>query len=348
MAEADAPVPPAASSTAAPADDACPRRAWPSRPWGVGALAALMLLALWGLAWSGARLVKHDSSFSISARTEVLTLEVACGEQLVWDLPPGEVLGASSEAEPQPAQRLSVSLRDGARARLRLDADKRWLLTLDRAPGMGCTAATPDRIGVQVDERSLPPDPEGVHYRSRQAYDLGERPAWPLRGRVVIGEEISFGAGLGGGSSTPMLVQARLEVRTPDAATGQRRLIHEEQVDAGGIVDSHGCLDVRADDLPACVSIAGSVAEGFVHVADGEGSPGFDVQLLVTGERVGVRQQAGSERRVVVSWWAHVLSDSAVQMFAAGVAALSVLLGLLAALKELLPAPAGGREERSR
>jgi len=317
------------------------RRLW-ARLWGKAGrsvlAAAAVALAAWVVGLVLASYAPADADFSISARSEVLTLEVACNQHLNWDLPPGRFKAADGDA--QTADKvLGVKLRGGARARLRIGRDGQWQARFDRSPHLDCAADAADLIVASADGQAQPPSPQGLVYESLQPMREAPRPTLLLQGRVVLGEEIQAGVG----SSqhllvAPMLWQARIQVRALDDQLGQRRLIHEEAVDAGGIVDSHGCLDVpdRApahpgeDVLAGCVRKPGWNSQGFVHVGAGD-EPGFDVQLQVTGHHVGVRQQGGAERRILVSWWSRVVSSSSVQISVAFVFALANL-GLLGAL----------------
>lgn len=293
-------------------------------PLRISVFVALVALAAYGVAG----LVTRDASFSISARSEVLTLELGCGQSVVWDLPAGQIGAQDLEREPPRSDIVSVAMRGGARARVRAAADTPWMIEFDQSDSFGCAAQGREVITATADTSVLPASAEGYTYRSSRPLGEGERPALLLRGRVVIGDEIVFGGGMRSALSTPMLGAARIEVRTPDMQTAQRRLIHEEQVDAGGIIDSHGCLDQTADLLPRCVQQGRSDAEGFIHVAGADGPPGFDVQLLVTGEHIGVRQQAGAERRIVVTWWSRLITAAWLQIFAAWLLGLSALAGL--------------------
>lgn len=320
-----------------------PRRLRPVLAMGVAVAASAWIV---GLALAG--YAPTDADFSIGARTEVMTLEVACNQHLNWDLPAGRFRVASGEA--QTAHHVfGVKLRGGARVRLRLGPDGQWQARFDRSTSMVCAeddktaAGTPlDLIVISADGELLPPDPQGIIYESLQPMRQAAQPTLLLQGRVVLGEEIQSGIG----SSlrltpAPILQRAGIQVRALDDQLGQRRLIHEESVDAGGIVDSHGCLDLpdRAPRSPSdevlgrCVSKPGWMSRGFVHVGS-DGEPGFDVQLQVTGHHVGVRQQGGAERRILVSWWSRAISSSAVQISTAFVFALANL-GLLGYLMGL-------------
>jgi hypothetical protein len=315
-------------------------RLWGSEGRSMLAIAGVALIA-WLVGWVLARYAPADADFSISARSEVLTLEVACNQHLSWDLPPGRFKVADGETQTA-SKVLGVKLRGGARARLRLGRDEQWQARFDRSPQLDCAADAGDLIVVSADGQALPPSPQGLVYESLQPMREAPRPTLLLQGRVVLGEEIQ--AGIGSSQQllvAPMLRRAHIQVRALDDPLGQRRLIHEEAVDAGGIVDSHGCLDVpdRAPDHPgedvlaSCVRKPGWNSQGFIHVGAGDGEPGFDVRLQVTGHHVGVRQQGGAERRILVSWWSRVVSSPSVQISVAFVFALANvgLLGYLMA-----------------
>lgn len=293
-------------------------------------LAAAAVLAL-----SLAYVVTSDAIFSINADTEVFAVEPACGQQLVWDLPEGAI-GVPREggAEPLPSPAIGVSLRGGARARVQVDGEGRWLIEFGRSGSFGCGAAA-DLVTVTADGRTLTAGAEDVWlYRSSAAVAAGASPVQLLRGRVVIGDEISFGSGAAG-AGAPLLERAHIDVRSPDAQTGQRRQIHDETIDPGGMVDTHGCLDAPREPprLADCVRGARSASEGFFRAVARESRPMVQVQLVVTGRHVGVRQQGGSERRVLVTWWSRVKSSSLVQMFAAAMVLISALVQLWGALK---------------
>lgn len=289
--------------------------------------AALTALAVIALAGWLATMVTRDATFSISARSEVLVLDVGCTRPLVWDLPPGRIQAAGNPAGPA-SKPVTAEMRGGARVRVALDAERRWLIEFERSDLLGCGPPAPDAIVFSIEGEPWPVTADRYRYRSDRPITEGRQPPWLLGGRVVIGEEIQFGTGRQDASASPMLASARIDVRTPDAQTAQRRQIHEEQVDAGGIVDSHGCLDALQDRLADCVRRARSAAEGFVHVSGDHGSPGFDVQLLVAGERIGIRQQAGAERRIVVTWWSKVITSSWAQITAVLLTTLGGVTGL--------------------
>ncbi len=317
--------------------------------WFIVSLAAIAV-ALGVAARYVAGLVKQDTIFSISARSEVLDLTLLCGQRtVIWDLPPGRLLADGSDAQPTLAKGVSIQLDAGAHARVSIGPDKRWRVSLQQgSKGQACDVPGRTGLAMQADGRPYAPGRQQYEYESLLPAHQGARPLLELRGRVTIGQSIPFGSGFVGAVQVPILSQARIEARTPDPLTGQRRLLHEEQVDAGGIVDSHGCLQASGADLARCLANARSEADGFIHISELDDKPGFDVQLVVVGSRVGVQQQAGAERHILVSSWAHIVTRSDVQMFAASLALTSVLFGLLVALKDATPSSRKKRKRRRR
>lgn len=304
---------------------------------------AVVVLVASLLGWGLANFAPSGADFSISARSDVLALEVACSQHLNWDLPPGRFKAINGE--PREASRVfGVKLRGGARVLLRLGGEGHWQARFDSSPHLDCGAEAGEMIIISADGELQPPSPQGVFYESQLPMRKGLRPTLLLNGRVVLGEEIQAGIGLGSELLvTSILHHARIQVRTLDDPLGQRRLIHEEIIDAGGLVDSYGCLDVPdqtpqrfgEEVLANCVRKPGWSSQGFVYVGPGDDEPGFNVQLQVSGHHVGVRQQGGAERRVLVSWWSRFVSSSSVQIAAAIVFALGNL-GLLTGWMEAL------------
>ena len=298
------------------------------------AVAAAALVAL-GLS----TFITDDADFSISADTEVLSVEPACGQLLVWDLPPGQIDIVRWDVEkqdPKPSQAVSVSLRGGARARVRIDGRGRWLIDIGRSGSFGCSVPVDDVIAFSDGRSVRAAGDNDVHYVSSGQVEPGAGPVLLLRGRVVVGQEIAFGGGSASGVDAPLLARARIEARTPDAQTGQRRLIHEETVDPGAMIDTHACLDAPREPSAAessCAARARTKSEGFFRAAKRDDAPTLEVQLAVTGRQVGVRQQGGIERRVLITEWSRLLSSTFVQLLAATLIGLSGLVQLWGGLK---------------
>jgi hypothetical protein len=306
---------------------------WPRRmPTWVrfGSVVAFTLAVSWLLS----SVVTRDASFSINADTEVLTIEPDCQQQIVWDLPPGRIgivpLG-DEKASPTDAGRISVAFRGGARAQVRVARDGRWLIDLGRGNSFGCATTAEDLIRFDADGRATTAGAQDVFYSSAEPQTPGAGPVLLLKGRIVLGQEITYGGGSAAGLGSPLLDRARIEVRTPDAQTRQRRLIHEEALDPGGMLDTHGCLDEPIDAQAAefpCVRHARTAAEGFLRAVKRDERLLLETQLSVNGRHIGVRQQGGSERRVLITVWSRLVSSSWLQLFAAGLILVSTLVGL--------------------
>jgi hypothetical protein len=97
------------------------------------------------------------------------------------------------------------------------------------------------------------------------------------------------------------------------------------------MLDTHGCLDEPVDAQAAefpCVRQARTTAEGFLRAVKREERLLLETQLSVNGRHIGVRQQGGSERRVLITTWSRLVSSSWLQLFAAGLILVSTLVGL--------------------
>lgn len=295
---------------------------------------AVVVALTFAVSWLLSSIVTRDASFSINADTEVLTIEPDCQQQIVWDLPPGRigiVPTAEKKVEPPVAERISVAFRGGARAQVRLARDGRWLIDLGRSNSFGCATTAEDLIRFDAAQRSIAAGAQDVFYSSAGPQTPGAGPVLLLKGRIVLGQEIAYGGGSTVGLGSPLLDRARIEVRTPDSQTRQRRLIHEEALDPGGMLDTHGCLDetveAQATEFP-CVRHARAAAEGFFRAVKRDERLLLETQLSVNGRHIGVRQQGGSERRVLITAWSRLVSSSWVQLFAAGLLLVSTLVGL--------------------
>jgi hypothetical protein len=297
----------------------------------ISALAVIGLLALGLSNW-----ITEDADFSINAATEVFTVEPECGQELVWDLPPGRVGLESADAVPTPSKSaVSIAVRGGARARVRVARAEGLLVDFGPSLSFGCGVAV-DVVTFSADGRTAAAGREHVAYHSAGTLEPGAMPVLLLKGRVVVGQEISFGAGTSRGRDTPLLLEGRIEARTPDRQTGQRKLIHEEQVDAGSMIDSHACLDVvqdPRDEAFGCVRRSASKSEGFVRLVKHDDEPALDLHLAVAGRQVGVRQQGGAERHVLITTWSRLLSSTMAQLLVAMLALVGAIIQLWGGVK---------------
>ncbi len=285
------------------------------------------LFALWGA--SG---LSGDSTFSVRARTQALVVEVPCdGKGLTWDLPEGHIVALPAGDRPAtaPPKFVTVRMLGGARAHVTARGDGRWTMAFDRSSALGCPPA-PDFVTVTTEQAALPLSSEGYAYESAAAPAQRAVPPWLVKGRVLLGAELQFGAGLGSALAMPMLTSGQLQARTPDRSTGQRRLVYQEELDPASMVDTHGCLDESTGVLADCVMRSNSDVQGFVQLARGEGdtagAPAFDVLLIVNGTAIGVREQGAAQRKVGVTHWVQFYTTPWVQIFASVVATLATLV----------------------
>lgn len=306
-----------------------------SAPTPVRFIVTLAVIGLAALALSG--WVTDDADFSVSAATEVFTVEPECGQRLDWNLPPGYVALASTNPRPAASKStVSLALRGGARARVRVDRQDGLLIDLEPSDSFGCGDAAVDAVTFSADERSSAAGGEDVAYQSAGKLDSGTAPVLLLAGRVVIGQEISPGAGSVSGRGTPLLLGGQIAARTPDRQTGQRKLIHEETVDPGGMIDSHACLDAGhdpRDGAVGCVRRSLAKSEGFVRVVTRDEAPILELHLAVNGRQIGVRQQGGAERHVLITAWSRLVSSTMAQLLAAMLLAVTAVVQLWGSVK---------------
>jgi hypothetical protein len=186
----------------------------------------LPAIAVAAVCWLLASLLSNGSSFSVQARTDVLRMQLACDETVVWDLPSGQAWALRGSAVPagdRAAAPVNVTLRGGTQAWVRADPQAGgWLMRFEPSPAFACGPGAKDQIVVNVDHKPLAAGEGGYAYRSAPSGHA----ALLLRGRVLLGAEIQFGAGLPGGVAAPLLHSGRIVVRTRDRATEQGLHIH--------------------------------------------------------------------------------------------------------------------------
>lgn len=298
--------------------------------WAVLPLLAVLLVAG---ALHLSEMTQPSAHFSIQAATQELRVDLPCGERIVWDLPAGLI--GDPEGHAVEAGQASVTMAGDTSLVLRLSADGHLEANWPVQSALSCRgqAATPDRLQVQADDAPVAVGDELV-YRSRHPFNQGSPSLLlPLRGRMLLGGEITEGAGFGSAVNLPILMSARIESRIADRI-GQRRLVHAEDIEAGSMVDTHACLSAPAGGvgLSACLRASESEpATGFVRVAAAtdESGPMLYAQVSVTGRAVGIRPHAGLERRMMVTRWAGIVTSPWVQILALLVVALGSLCGLL-------------------
>ncbi len=315
---------------------------------GAAAVVALIAYAIWPAA---------NSSFSIAATTDVISVEPSCGDKLTWDLPPGWVIGDNASpdaADPLAAAAapVSVELAAGARVTVVREAAGIWKMrfTQDSAY-VNCRPAPPAALIVTVDGKQLPADTDGYFYQSSHGEDpaqtaadavdashplLGPAPPLALRvaGRMTIGQALGEGGGWGQ-ANQPILLSARVEVRDKAWFTHQSLSVLVEEVSSGSIVDTHGCMaEETIGDGPRCINERSGVSAGFVYYPASDGT--MFVQIQRTTSRIGVVPFGGTERDLGVTNWATWVKMPIVQSVVAAVLLISALLQGWVAWQEFL------------
>ncbi|WP_439570400.1 hypothetical protein [Methylibium sp.] len=298
-----------------------------------------------------------DTAFTLTANTDVLSVEPLCDQELVWDLGRAEAvaLGAGAAPPARAASATSVHLRGGARAVVeRRPDDGLWRIDLTRGPlHARCIAQTGQPAVVvtvddQVLELSTDPakGPRALSLRTTRPAaanpkeDKDDKPSGTvllLSGRVVLGELLRHGGGWKQ-TTSPLLREGKLEARTREPFTDRSVPVIEEALDAGSRVDTHACLaHAGAPAQLACLGTAPVSASGIVY--DNK-DRALDVKLHVTTARIGIAQHGGEQRAVAVTWWNRFVSLQFVQMFAATLLLLGTLAQTVIALPGLFrPAP---------
>lgn len=300
-----------------------------------------------------------DTAFTLTANTDVLSVEPLCDQELVWDLGTGEAAALGSGAVGElPSARVSgaasVHLRGGARAVLERRADGLWRIDLTRGPlHTRCITQTGQpSVVVTIDDQhlELPTDPgkgpRALSVRTTRSATAGksqdkdDKPSGTvllLSGRVVLGELLRHGGGWKQ-TTSPLLREGKLEARTREPFTDRSVPVIEEALDAGSRVDTHACLaHAGAPAQLACLGTAPVSASGIVY--DNK-DRALDVKLHVTTARIGIAQHGGEQRAVAVTWWNRFVSLQFVQMFAATLLLLGTLAQTVIALPGLFrPAP---------
>lgn len=276
------------------------------------------------------RMASDNTHFAIRANTQVVRVDLPCGDKLVWDLPPGRIGDPDADEVAMP-RRIAVTMRGGSSAIIRLSSQRQLDIVWPADAGYACATdghGEPDGIVVDTDSGQASFPNGALAYLSEEPLGSQSSPLLLLRGRVRLGDEIVEGAGFSGMVHLPILLSGTVEARTPDTS-GQKRLIHAEDVEAGSQIDTHACLahSEAATALQPC--LAGrrtGAALGFVHLPpDGDA---LEAQVSMVGREVGIRPHGGSERQMMVTAWSRWLTSSWLQILVV----LTIALGSLANL----------------
>jgi hypothetical protein len=261
--------------------------------------------------------------FAVNANTSVLTVALPCDQELVWDLPPGDLVGRSVDdaLSEDPKGRVTVSLYGGADARLVLLPEGRITVTFGTGEEATCGSDRAQRLraslgGIDVDE-----DAEGYQYLSEPLAPATEDAAafaLPLVGQVILGENLPFGAGWSG--ATPLLQSGEYRARRTGGSAGEQNTYIEGSLDAGAVVDT---LPVASDDLPA---------SGFVQV----GRASLEAQVYRRRE-ISLLSYAGSPLTLSVPRWRVTVHSAFAQIALTVLTLLGGLVGLTLSWLEALP-----------
>lgn len=299
-------------------------------------LVVLLAVVAVGVAILGVWLLRPARGvvFSVNAHTSVLTVILPCDQDLVWDLPAGELTGRSA-ADLLPVETekpVTITLYGGAGARLVALPTGRISVTLDAGEEKACDSALQPRVTASIDGKDMEPDSDGYQYFSasptsrpggssgnnnepasdaQAAADTAQTTfALPLVGRVILGENLPYGAGWSG--ATPLLHSGEYRARRIGASRGEQNTYIEGSLDAGSVVDTQPVTSS---------AYRGRQASGFVQVRP----EGLEAQVYKPRE-ISVLSYAGSPMVFSVPRWRVVVRSAAAQV---GLALATVVIGAL-------------------
>lgn len=263
--------------------------------------------------------------FSVNARTSVLTVALPCDQDLVWDLPPGDLVSRSVDdaLSGEPKGSVTVTLYGGAEARLVLLPEGRVSVTFGTGEESSCESGRAQRLRASLGGTDVDEDAEGYQYLSAPLAAGTEQVAFalPLVGRVVLGENLPYGAGWSG--ATPLLQSGEYRARRIGGSAGEQNTYIEGSVDAGAVVDT---LPVVRD------GDTGPPASGFVQV----GPAGLEAQVYKPRE-IGVLSYAGSPMTFSVPRWRVLVRSAGAQIALTVLTVLGGIVGLIFSALEALP-----------
>lgn len=274
--------------------------------------------------------------FSVNARTSVLTMTLPCGQDLVWDLPPGELVGRSADPEFPDIRNgaATVTLYGGAEARLVLLPEGRVSMTFGSGEEHSCETGSAQRLRFSVAGDDVDPDPAGYVYKSGDLVGGAEQATFALQlmGHIILGESLQFGAGWSG--ATPLLQSGVYRARPVGDSSGEQDTYIEGSLDAGTVVDTlPGGRDGEA----------GAHATGFVLIRPA----GMEAQVYKLHE-IGVISYAGLPLTFSVPHWRVVVRSASAQVGLTLATALVGILGLTLSWLEALPGNSFSRKIKDR
>lgn len=333
-------------------------------------VALIMLLAL-----SARFAPPKKTTFTIQAKTDVLTVEPNCGQSLIWDLPPGEIRALGLGVEPDSLPKIgpvSLVIRSGTRAMIERRESGEWRVVVKPLEGVDrCAAAT--KAGVTGTSRSAQPIPAATRiaavrlkYKDAKGHDIENEPVEPsadgyayrsvgdepqpaslrLAGRVILGSPVLEGGGWSG-SHAGMLRGAAIEGRVRHSVGEQVEVLLHEEVDLGSMIDTHACLDshLTEEGRFACEDPGVDPAVGFaIPVPEVDGKT-IDVVVHREALRIGVLPYAGEQRRLSVTWWTALIRDPFIHQIGLALALIVGFLSHYDGLKRPLSRLCGNRDD---
>ena len=210
----------------------------------------LLCLGLFSVVVWWLLLPTSKASIAVSANSGSITLQILCGERLVWDLPTGRIghRSALPGNEPTRAGNVTLTLTTGARVRIESVQPGGLNIVVDRSQGIarGCAAESVQPFQVAIDGGDLTYDPMGFTYSAAasQANQVLPDLSLPLSGHIVLGQAVQQGGGW------PTRVAGILEsgtviLRVIPVFSDERVTLNTEHLDEGSLLDTHACLDTR-------------------------------------------------------------------------------------------------------
>lgn len=266
-----------------------------------------------------------DVVFAVHAHTSVLAVALPCEQDLVWDLPPGELVGRSVDGAlaEEPKGPVTVTLYGGAEARLVVLPEGRISVTFGTGEENSCDGDRAQRLRASLGGNDVEEDAEGFQYLSAPLAASGEQAAFalPLVGRVILGENLPYGAGWSG--ATPLLHSGEYRARRIGGSAGEQNTYIEGSLDAGAVVDTQPATGEGN---------AGPPASGFVQVGPG----GLEAQVYKQ-RGIGVLSYAGSPVTFSVPRWRVLVRSAGAQITLTVLTVLGGILGLAMSWLEALP-----------
>lgn len=310
-----------------------------NQPFWTSVWVALGLLILGVAAGMLASTQNEQASLTIAAQTESITAENVCPIASVdFILPPGRLEQLSFDETPEPIEieepmllriqgqyKINVRRRFGEPVTLTISASsdaeasgEPWSMML---------------LGSQTAARGRALTPFQATYTARDAGDASRPIAWPLVGRIVVGEAVSTNYG-DVSESVPrqphLLLDGTIRIRTAAWIDSSRIDLGEHKLEMGDIVDTDRPPNgaAAADDEKAC---AVRQASGLVRLGSTDA-----LQVVVHTDQDAVRVIRGRVVHIGASAIESITQQPLVRLAWQGALIVFLLIGVLQQLFEML------------